>query len=102
MVRKLATLGLLNYEPYMGVTLSAAGERRALDILRRHDVVERYMVTVMGLSPALAHRTAEQWEHILSEEVEQRMTDLCRTTSGATRAGDSAVSPQTPHTAQLG
>ncbi|MCL5999437.1 MAG: metal-dependent transcriptional regulator [Chloroflexi bacterium] len=78
MVQRLAAMHLLVYKPYKGVTLSTAGERHALDVLRRHEVVERYLVRVLGLSPVSAHETAEAWEHLLSEELERRMADMCR------------------------
>src|SRR6058998_3516375 len=63
MVKALAESGLAEYEPYSGVRLSAAGEKLAGLVLRRHRL-ELFLVTVMGMSWAEVHEEAEQLEHV--------------------------------------
>ena len=76
MIKKLASLGLVAYEPYHGLTLTEAGQKMALKILRQHRLVELYLSEVLGLSWEQAHAEAEKWEHVLSEEMEDRMDAL--------------------------
>src|SRR3990172_8292968 len=49
MVKALAESGLVEYEPYNGVRLSPAGETLAALVLRRHRLIELFLVRVMGL-----------------------------------------------------
>src|SRR5918992_1519983 len=60
MVKTLAEAGLVEYEPYTGVTLTAAGERLAALVLRRHRLIELFLVQVMGFSWDEVHDDAEQ------------------------------------------
>src|SRR5712691_1219590 len=76
MVKALAESGLAEYEPYSGVRLSAAGERLAGLVLRRHRLVEQFLVTVMGMSWAEVHEEAEQLEHVVSERLIERIDDM--------------------------
>src|SRR5919202_6168336 len=62
MVKALAESGLAEYEPYTGVRLSAAGERLAGLVLRRHRLVELFLVQVMGMRWDEVHEDAEQLE----------------------------------------
>jgi DtxR family transcriptional regulator, Mn-dependent transcriptional regulator len=76
MVKALAESGLADYEPYSGVRLSAAGEKLAGLVLRRHRLVELFLVQVMGMSWAEVHEEAEQLEHVVSERLIQRIDDM--------------------------
>jgi DtxR family Mn-dependent transcriptional regulator len=76
MVKALAESGLAEYEPYSGVRLSAAGEKLAGLVLRRHRLVELFLVTVMGMSWAEVHEEAEQLEHVVSERLIERIDDM--------------------------
>src|SRR5438034_4908254 len=76
MVKALAESGLAEYEPYSGVRLSAAGERLAGLVLRRHRLVELFLVKVMGMSWAEVHEEAEQLEHVVSERLIERIDDM--------------------------
>ena len=76
MVKALAESGLADYEPYSGVRLSAAGEKLAALVLRRHRLVELFLVQVMGMSWAEVHEEAEQLEHVVSERLIQRIDDM--------------------------
>src|SRR5512147_709731 len=69
MVKTLAESGLVRYEPYSGVRLTPAGERLAALVLRRHRLVELFLVQVMGMSWAEVHDEAEQLEHVVSDRL---------------------------------
>ncbi len=73
MVKKLAALKLAGHEPYRGVTLTAAGERVALEIIRHHRLLELYLAETLGVDVDEVHNEAERLEHALSEELEQRI-----------------------------
>jgi DtxR family Mn-dependent transcriptional regulator len=76
MVKALAESGLAEYEPYSGVRLSPAGEKLAGLVLRRHRLVELFLVQVMGMSWAEVHEEAEQLEHVVSERLIERIDDM--------------------------
>jgi DtxR family Mn-dependent transcriptional regulator len=76
MVKALAESGLAEYEPYSGVRLSAAGEKLAGLVLRRHRLVELFLVQVMGMSWADVHDDAEQLEHAVSERLIDRIDEM--------------------------
>ena len=73
MVRRLATQGLLEHEPYRGARLTAAGRIAALRTLRRHRVLESYLATVLGVPWDSVHAEAEQLEHAASDMLIDRM-----------------------------
>jgi DtxR family Mn-dependent transcriptional regulator len=73
MVTKLAALGLADHERYRGVRLTPAGERIALEVLRHHRLLERYLVDRLGLSIDEVHAEADRLEHALSEELEAKI-----------------------------
>ena len=76
MVKTLAESGLVHYEPYMGVRLTKAGEKLASMVLRRHRLVELFLVKVLGMSWADVHDEAERLEHAVSDEVIERIDAL--------------------------
>lgn len=76
MVKALAESGLAEYEPYSGVRLTGAGETLAGLVLRRHRLVELFLVQVMGMSWAEVHDEAEQLEHVVSERLIERIDDM--------------------------
>src|SRR5436189_804164 len=76
MVKALADAGLAEYEPYSGVRLTAAGEKLAGLVLRRHRLVELFLVQVMGMSWAEVHDEAEQLEHVVSERLIERIDQM--------------------------
>src|SRR5206468_2902477 len=76
MVKALAESGLAEYEPYSGVRLSEAGAKLAGLVLRRHRLVELFLVQVMGMSWAEVHDEAEQLEHVVSERLIERIDDM--------------------------
>src|SRR5512145_1617677 len=76
MVKALAESGLVHYEPYMGVRLTAAGERLASLVSRRHRLIELFLVKVLGMSWAEVHDEAEQLEHAVSEALIERIDEM--------------------------
>jgi DtxR family Mn-dependent transcriptional regulator len=76
MVKALAESGLVEYEPYAGVRLSAAGEKLAALVLRRHRLVELFLVQVMGYSWDEVHDEAEQLEHVVSDRLIDRIDEM--------------------------
>src|ERR1700733_3169305 len=76
MVKALAESGLVDYEPYSGVRLSASGQKLAGLVLRRHRLVELFLVQVMGMSWAEVHDEAEQLEHVVSERLIERIDEM--------------------------
>ena len=76
MVKALAESGLAEYEPYSGVRLTPAGETLAGLVLRRHRLVELFLVQVMGMSWAEVHDEAEQLEHVVSERLIERIDEM--------------------------
>jgi len=70
MLKRLAELELVAYEPYHGVTLTDTGTRLALEVIRHHRLLERYLVDTLGLSLDLVHAEADRLEHALSEDLE--------------------------------
>jgi DtxR family Mn-dependent transcriptional regulator len=73
MLKKLAGLRLVRHEPYHGASLTAAGERVALEVVRHHRLLELYLTQALGLGWDEVHEEAERLEHHLSDEVEARM-----------------------------
>ncbi len=73
MVKRLSQQGLLEYQPYKGVELTAKGRRAALTVLRRHRIIESYLVERLGYSWDSVHQEAERLEHAVSDMLIERM-----------------------------
>jgi len=73
MVRRLERDGLVTYAPYKGVTLTAEGEARALNVLRRHRLWERFLVDMLDMPLDEAHQTACDLEHVSSPGLIDRL-----------------------------
>ena len=73
MLQKLASLKLVQYQPYQGVDLTEAGTRVALEVIRHHRLIELYLKEVLGYSWDKVHAEAEELEHVISEELEERI-----------------------------
>ena len=76
MVKALAESGLVRYEPYAGVRLTQAGEKLAALVLRRHRLVELFLVKVMGMSWTEVHDEAELLEHAVSDRLIDRIDEM--------------------------
>ncbi|MHB8492084.1 MAG: metal-dependent transcriptional regulator [Solirubrobacteraceae bacterium] len=84
MVRKLAEQGLLEHEPYRGVRLTEDGRLVALQVVRRHRLIELFLAEALGMPWDRVHAEAEVLEHALSDELEHLIAD---------RLGHPAVDP---------
>ena len=73
MVKRLSELGLLEHLPYKGVQLTADGRRAALRMVRRHRLIEAYLVEFLGYSWDTVHQEAERLEHAVSDTLVERM-----------------------------
>jgi DtxR family Mn-dependent transcriptional regulator len=71
MVKRLGELGLVEHEPYRGVSLTDDGRRVALEVMRHHRLLELYLVQTLGVPWDRVHQEAEVLEHVLSEELEE-------------------------------
>jgi DtxR family Mn-dependent transcriptional regulator len=71
MLKRLAGLGFVDYEPYKGATLTPAGQKIALEVIRHHRLIESYLSEALGMPNDRVHEEAEVLEHYISEELEQ-------------------------------
>ena len=71
MVKRLGELGLVEHQPYHGVSLTEDGRRVALEVMRHHRLLELYLVETLGVPWDRVHQEAEVLEHVLSEELEE-------------------------------
>ena len=76
MIKKLSEKGLVEYQPYKGVSLSAEGEIIALRIIRKHRLWEVFLVKILDFSWDKVHDTAEQLEHIDSPELVDKLEEF--------------------------
>lgn len=73
MVKALAEAGLASYSPRVGVQLTPQGRTLALHVLRRHRLIEQFLVEVLGFDWAEVHEEAELLEHVISERLLERI-----------------------------
>lgn len=73
MVKRLSEQGLLEHVPYRGVVLTPAGRRAALAMVRRHRLIETYLVERLGYAWDEVHDEAERLEHAVSDRMVERM-----------------------------
>ncbi|MDF7800095.1 metal-dependent transcriptional regulator [Pontiellaceae bacterium B1224] len=76
MMKHLSGRDLVVYESRRGAALTDSGERAALDIIRRHRLIELFLVEVMGLDWADVHDEAEELEHVVSDRLIARMDEM--------------------------
>lgn len=76
MVKTLAQSGLVDYAPRDGVILTDNGRQLALHVLRRHRLVELFLVNILHLDWSEVHEEAEALEHVISDRVLERMDEL--------------------------
>lgn len=69
MLKRLAEEGLVHYSPRQGATLSAAGRAASLRVVRRHRLLETFLVRILGLDWSEVHVEAEVLEHHLSDRI---------------------------------
>lgn len=76
MVKTLSESGLVQYEPYAGVALTPAGEKLAVLVVRRHRLIELFLVQVLGFGWDEVHEEAEQLEHAVSDRLVERIDEM--------------------------
>lgn len=76
MMKTLAASGLVAYEKYAGVSLSPEGRQLATHVLRRHRLIELFLVEVVGLDWSEVHAEAERLEHVVSDRLIERIDEL--------------------------
>ena len=84
MVKRLSEAGLIEHVPYRGVQLTSQGRRAALRMVRRHRILESYLLQHLGFNWDDVHEEAERLEHAVSDSLIDRM---------ATRLGDPQYDP---------
>src|SRR5256714_12070523 len=75
MMKRLWETGLIEHVPYRGVQLTSQGRRAALQMIRRHRILESYLTGKLGYDWGDVHVEAERLEHAVSEKLIERMAD---------------------------
>lgn len=86
-LKSLASKGFLNYAPYDVITMTEAGEKAARDVIRRHEVMKRFITDILSLDEALAEEAACRMEHSVTPEVLERIVRLVEFTQVCPRSG---------------
>lgn len=73
MLKRLSQNGYITYTPYYGVRLTKKGDKTALRVIRRHRLLELFLVEALGYTWDNVHDEAERLEHVVSEELEKRI-----------------------------
>jgi DtxR family Mn-dependent transcriptional regulator len=73
MMKRLGALGLVRHVPYKGAELTEAGRKVALEVIRHHRLLETYLAEALGVPWDQVHAEAEILEHVLSEDLEERI-----------------------------
>lgn len=76
MLKRLAEQGLVEHVPYYGARLTESGEQQAVVLIRRHRVLEMFLVQVLGYTWDRVHEEAERLEHAVSDELVDRMAQV--------------------------
>lgn len=76
MLKRLSKLGMVHYQSYYGTTLTKAGEKIALEMIRHHRLLELYLKEMLGYSWDEVHDEAEKLEHYISEQFEDKIAEL--------------------------
>lgn len=75
MMKRLSETGLIEHVPYRGVQLTPQGRRAALQMIRRHRIIESYLTSKLGYDWGDVHVEAERLEHAVSEKLIERMAE---------------------------
>ncbi len=73
MLRSLKERGLVEYQPNRGAKLSTEGEKRALKVIRRHRLWERFLTDILGMKWDKVHDEACKLEHVVSPDIEREL-----------------------------
>lgn len=74
--KDFATAGWVEHVPYHGVRLTPLGERKAMEVIRHHRLLELYLARQLGYSWDKVHDEADKLEHVISEEFEEKLDEL--------------------------
>ncbi len=75
-IHRMEKLGLVKVSDNNSVSLTPSGKKQATSVVRRHRLAERLLVDVIGLEWGKAHKEADRWEHVISDEVEEKLVAL--------------------------
>ena len=76
MLKRLQEMGLVEYERYRGASLTRRGKAEALRLVRRHRLIETFLMEHLGYSWQDVHEEAERLEHAVSDEFTERLAEL--------------------------
>jgi len=76
MLKQLAERGLVHHQPYYGVRLTDDGHRLAMNVLRRHRLIELFLVEMLGYTWDAVDEESEQLEHAVSDRFIDRIDEL--------------------------
>jgi DtxR family transcriptional regulator, Mn-dependent transcriptional regulator len=85
MLRRLSILQLIEHVPYQSVALTQAGRAVAREIVERHDLIEDYLVHVLGFRRDAGHDEADRLEHVVSDELIVRLRACVESGSSRSR-----------------
>jgi len=80
LVERLERKGLVVHQPYRGIVLTPKGKRIAAEIVRRHRLVERFLINFLRIPSERAHKYACRMEHAVDEEVVDALASLLSST----------------------
>lgn len=75
MLKRLSEKSLIHYQKYQGVSLTEAGTKIAVNIIRKHRLWETFLVNKLKFKWDEVHDIAEQMEHIASEELVEKLNE---------------------------
>ena len=96
-VARMERDGLIHVAENRSLELTQTGRARATEVIRKHRLAERLLLDVIGMDRRLIHEEACRWEHVMSEQVEERLAEILRDTDtdpfGNDIPPDAAVRP---------
>ncbi|MGO4936958.1 metal-dependent transcriptional regulator [Fundicoccus sp. Sow4_H7] len=75
MISKLSAEHLVDYRPYHGATLTTAGEKMAVDLIRKHEIWEYFLETKLNYTKEEVHQLAEILEHVTPIDLANRLAN---------------------------
>lgn len=90
-LKQLADKGLVHYQPYELTTLTAAGRKLGREVFRRHRVLRRFLVELLGASPEVAEANACRMEHAVDPDIVDRLGALLDRQAPAVPAGEGSA-----------
>ena len=81
-MKALAAGGYVRHQPYSGIELTIKGRRAAEDVKKRHAILSRFLVQVIGVSPKIADMDACKMEHAISPETLPKQHDYLHKQTG--------------------